>query len=303
MHRRLLATAVVAACLPGCASLPTLIGAKRYREAVCVVHGEAEHSPDRTALAAAVEADLNPMIEIHALTADEIEARMAKDAPEDLPFARAAFARLLAVRIRTTSRPGTLVALDEAGVYPLLKRGGESITEQIMVRDDLVAFFGEKLAPSRTEAPGVVAKVGAWEQDVERHPLANALTLGAWSALTGPPATPTVVEPTAAERRRAAPITERLLAAFPPTFCSQTPSASCDRVRFYRRPEGAASAPITVQLVFFMTAREDETFFRRARDCRVDERFVVPLPEAPTLEERFAARFPAGLHPLSALRR
>ena len=301
MRPRLIAIALVAACLPACApSLPALIGAKRYRDAVCAVEDEGERSPHRSALARAVEADLGPKIEIHALTAAEFEAHMANDHPEAVPFARAAYERLFALRVRTAGRP---VALDEAGVHLWLKRAGANIQEQPMTRDDLMALFGEKNGPPRTEEPGMQARVEAWQRDVEEHPIANALTMGAWSALTAPSAKPKIVNPTAEERWRFAPITESLLATFPPTSCSEAPSASCDTIKLYRRPEDAARAPITVQLVLFMSGHEDDAFSRPAHDCRVLDPFTIALPEAPTLEERFAARFPEGLRPLSALRR
>jgi hypothetical protein len=172
-----------------------------------------------------------------------------------------------------------------------------------MTRSALVKLFDEAIPPGRQEAPGALATLDAWEKDVEKNRIANLLTLGAWSALNGPPAKPATVEPTAEERRKSAPISERLADAFPFTHCAGTPGVACETITLYRRPADAARTPLTVDLVLFLAAKEARTSFRRERECRVLDSVKVPLPEAPTLEERFAARFPEGLRPLSALRR
>ena len=99
------------------------------------------------------------------------------------------------------------------------------------------------------------------------------------------------MEPTDADYRRMAPITEGLRAAFPWSLCGHTPGASCESSDIYERPKDEGNAPITLQFMMYVQAWESGGLFGSTRSCEASHAVKVELPTGRTIEERFAAGF------------
>lgn len=292
-------TAALSLSASACASLPTLLTAHRFDEAVCSVDDGSAVRHDDPSLMLAIEAELHPTVQIHAVTPAEVDALFA-DADSALrAHAREEARRVVIVRTRIGTQGG---AVERAWLQASIRRGGQPITP-VPTGEQLTAFFHETVPKSHEVGPGVAGTVVAWGRDVGANPVANALTLGLWSALNGPSATSTTVAPTQEDFLRTAPISTRLSTAFPSHYCEEKTGASCEYSSIFERPAGDDRAPFTVRVEMTATAAEGGGVFSSLRFCTANRVVEVSLPPGPTLEERFAARFGEGPHSLSDLAR
>jgi hypothetical protein len=281
-------TAALALCASACApTLPALLAARRYDEAICL--NDEGHYPrkDDATVMRAVEAAMRPTVQLHVVTQEELDQVFAAADSEVRARAHEESKRVFVVQthleIQTTPvhRASAMVTL----------QGEQSYLPTIGGSTELAAFFHEKLPQSHQEGPGVAGALEAWGKDAAEHPVANFLTLGLWSALSGPSAKPTTVSPTEADYQRMAPISHGLRGAFPWRPCGQKPGAPCESWDIYERPKDEGTARIKVRFGVHAEAEEEGGLFSRYRKCEASDAVEVDLPTGGTIEERFAAGF------------
>lgn len=296
----ILPTAALAVCASACApSLPALLAANRYDEAICL--NDDGHYPrkDDAAVIRAVQASMRPTVKLHVLTEEELDGVFAAASTDVRARAREACKRVFVVQTRLEIQAAPVERVS-ASVY---LQGEQNSIAAIGGRQELAKFFHEQLPQSHQVEPGAMGSLAAWGQDVAEHPVANFLTLGVWSALNGPPAKPTTVNPTDADYKRMAPISEGLSAAFPWRFCGQKPGAPCDSWSIYERPKDEGNVPITLRFSVHVESEEEGGLFSRYRRCEALDSVKVELPTGRTIEERFAVGFGEQTRSFSELER
>ena len=241
-------------------------------------------------------------VKLHVVTKPEIDQVFAGASSDVRARALEASQRVFVVQTRLETQPAPIFRVSiETRVQQ-----AQSDLPPIQGRKELAAFFHEQLPQSHEEGPGVAGTISAWGRDVANHPLANALTLGAWSALNGPSATSTTVEPTEDDYRRATPISAGFFGAFPAGrrgFCSNEPGKPCDSTFIYERPKDEGHAPITLRLGMHAEVLDEGGVFTSSRICEALHSVDVELPTGGTIEERFAAELGERAHLISELDR
>jgi hypothetical protein len=300
---RSLLTASLALSASACApTLPALLAAHRYDEAICLNDDGAFPRKNDRAVMAPIEASLRATVKLHVATKEELYQPFAGASSEVRARAIEASKRVFVVQIRIETQP---TVVHEASVLAYIEPAQDHFT-QLHDRKELSAFVHEELPQSHQEGPGVTGTIAAWGRDVAQHPIANFLTLGVWSALNGPPATSTTVAPTDEDFQRMAPITVGLLGAFPSGWvglCAHRPGLPCDSSFIYERPKDEGNAPIKLRFTVSAEASEEGGLFGRDRACAARHSVDVELPTGGTIEERFALAFGEGAHLISELDR
>jgi hypothetical protein len=275
---------LTSACAP---SLPALIAAGRYDEAICASDDGTHPRHDDPSLILAIEAILRPTVQLHAVTPEEIDRVFADATPELKARAREASKRLFLVQRHIESQP---VHVNNATAYLKIKYAGNWLND-VGSEEKLAALLNEKIPSSHEEAPGTLDTVVAWGKDVSEHPVANFLTLGIWSALNGPSPTSHTIYPTKEDYQRLAPITIGLLHAYPGRSCDERAGAVCDATNFHERPEDEGNAPISVELTVHADSSVEGGIFTAYRKCSANRTVIVELPAGGTIEERMALLF------------
>lgn len=292
-------TAALALSASACApSLPALLAAHRYDEAICL--NDDGHYPrrDDESVIRAVAASMRPTVKLHVVTQEELDQAFALADSDVRARAHEASKRVFVLQTRLQIQDAPV---QHASASANLQ--GEQSTLAPIGGQELVTFFHEQLPHSHQVEPGALGSLAAWGQDVAEHPVANFLTLGVWSALTGPPAKPTTVNPTEADYKRMAPISEGLRGAFPWRPCGRTPGAPCDSWDIYERPKNEGIVPITLRLSVHVESEEAGGVFSSSRRCEAFHNVVVELPTGRTIEERFAVGFGEQTRSFSELER
>jgi hypothetical protein len=287
MRRLLLPfTAIVSLSAAACGpTLPALIAAHRYDEAICLADDGTYHQHHDPALMSALVAELRPTLGVRVVTADEHDALFVKASPELRDRAREASKQLYVVKTRIERQSSSA---SKTSVSAYLRDGHQNLPE-LTGQDKLAGFFHETIPTSHQVGPGALDSVVAWGKDVADHPIANALTLGIWSALNGPSATSRTVAPTDEDFERLAPITTRMDRAYPGWPCSDTAQGPCTSSRIYLRPKDEGTTPIFLELTVSADAQQEGGVFTQWRMCQVYDSITVELPTGGNIEERFAA--------------
>lgn len=272
------------ACAP---SLPVLIAAGRYDEVLCTNDDGTYPGHDDPSVILAIESILRPTVKLHAVTPEEIDHVFADATPDIKARAREAGKRVFMVHRHIESHP---TPVHRASASVSVKNDGKWV-DDIGYEEKLAEALHEEIPKSHQEGPGALDSVAAWGKDVGEHPIANALTFGIWSALTGPSATSHSVPPTKEDYQRMAPITVGLLHAFPGWSCDDRAGVVCESTDYHLRPKDEGNAPISVEFNVHADMELPGGVFTNARRCNANRTVIVDLPTGGTIEERIALTF------------
>ena len=283
--------ALLASCA-GCAPrLDQLLATRQLDEAVCAAEQASER---QRAAAAGILRWLRPALHLHVVTRPELARVLGDDA------AKRVLAKVIIVRLRHDSNS---VPLAEFDLSLTLDAGDNPMASVALEREALARITGETLpgevqvtyGPGRAEdterAARAVAKVGG--------KLLDAVTLGATSKIqiVRPPSSPSssgsyMRDPTAAEYRRKAPVTEALYQALQVPYCEQRPGQACDRFFAWSRQAPTGPLALMVETSFSAPGYErDADNETMPRDCRWSHTVRVPLPPGPNVGARISCCF------------